>query len=451
MNENETMYDGFNPEEVEKLRARKRTKAPTTTTTQPPPRYTTPLVLLVIDGLDLESEESDQKTTPRLTTVTPSTTISTSSIPGITTPPVTDGSGGEDDERAGPGDDGEGIQPITDEPDYDSEEKKDDPCNYEKYPHPLPNIIRTNRRVSAIKCEEYMWRYKIEEIDRERNRLKCKENSPDDTSEIFGGAKALQGDFPHMGAVGWVTLDGGMKWMCGSTLISPMFTLTAAHCRLASRRMPLKYFDPKMVRFGSVFLYDTNRTRYKDVKIKEFLVMDEYRKNPLQKYNDIGLIRLEEEVKMTLTIRPACLWSGYLVGEVANITGWGKVTTNEDSASKYLRYAEVDVYGVETCKKYVRGRNNRKWPKGLVEHQFCAGKLEGGIDACQGDSGGPLQIRQPMPMDNTHIFHYVAGITSFGIKCGIPNLPGVYTNVSHHSFMCWIEKTVWPEEKNDFC
>ncbi|KAF7246937.1 Serine protease 41 [Varanus komodoensis] len=49
-----------------------------------------------------------------------------------------------------------------------------------------------------------------------------------------------------------------------------------------------------------------------------------------------------------------------------------------------------------------------------------------------GDSGGPLTCR--FPNDTKY---YLIGITSFGIGCGRPKLPGVYVRMSF--YRSWIE------------
>lgn len=50
------------------------------------------------------------------------------------------------------------------------------------------------------------------------------------TGLIVGGVAANSGEFPHMAAIGFPDLDGGVIFGCGGSLISENFVLTAAHC-----------------------------------------------------------------------------------------------------------------------------------------------------------------------------------------------------------------------------
>jgi len=72
------------------------------------------------------------------------------------------------------------------------------------------------------------------------------------------------------------------------------------------------------------------------------------------------------------------------------------------------------------------------------ESTLCAGVQGGGIDSCQGDSGGPLYRVD----DSQNRITSLAGITSWGFRCAIPGIPGIYTNVEF--FIPWIEDTISP-------
>lgn len=89
-----------------------------------------------------------------------------------------------------------------------------------------------------------------------------------------------------------------------------------------------------------------------------------------------------------------------------------------------LKSAKVPLIGDVVC---------RRLYKGITDNMFCAGYLEGGIDACSGDSGGPLVC----DIDGRYT---VMGATSFGAGCAEANAPGVYAKVS--AFLPWIKETV---------
>lgn len=70
-----------------------------------------------------------------------------------------------------------------------------------------------------------------------------------------------------------------------------------------------------------------------------------------------------------------------------------------------------------------------RYRRRIYQSMICAGYPEGGKDSCSGDSGGPLMVREY----NRWI---LVGIVSHGVRCGEPNLPGIYTNVAQ--FVDWI-------------
>lgn len=64
----------------------------------------------------------------------------------------------------------------------------------------------------------------------------------------------------------------------------------------------------------------------------------------------------------------------------------------------------------------------------VTTENFCAGLTDGSADSCQGDSGGPIIS------DNELI-----GLVSWGIGCGRPNSPGVYTSLEAFKSFIWQE------------
>ena len=57
------------------------------------------------------------------------------------------------------------------------------------------------------------------------------------------------------------------------------------------------------------------------------------------------------------------------------------------------------------------------------------------LDTCQGDSGGPL-----MYYSEQREQWMIAGITSYGVGCGLPNYAGVYTRAA--MYVDWIKSVV---------
>lgn len=86
---------------------------------------------------------------------------------------------------------------------------------------------------------------------------------------------------------------------------------------------------------------------------------------------------------------------------------------------------------IEQCKEKFKNIT-QVWYK-----QLCAGGQKN-MDSCTGDSGGPLQAAGIYNGKSVRIIQY--GVVSFGMLCGIEDIPGVYTRVSY--YMNWILDTM---------
>ena len=118
-------------------------------------------------------------------------------------------------------------------------------------------------------------------------------------------------------------------------------------------------------------------------------------------------------------------------------TGWGDKKQRQPGRAKSLkrlRKAEVPVVDQSTCVKA-----NKKYV--ITDNMFCAGYFNGTLgDACQGDSGGPLAIDNSLSLDAADERWVLAGVISWGRRCGGIGSYGVYTRVS--KFARWINNQI---------
>ncbi|KAL6422449.1 hypothetical protein ACFW04_010628 [Cataglyphis niger] len=231
-------------------------------------------------------------------------------------------------------------------------------------------------------------------------------------NRIVGGRPTLPYRYPWIARL---VYDG--RFHCGASLLNNDYVITAAHC---VRRF--MWFMIK-VTFGEHdrCLEKPTETRYV-VRVMtgdfSFLNFD----------NDIALLRLNERVPLSDTIRPICLPSlldNEYIGINAIASGWG--TLKEDGKpSCLLQEVEVPVMSLQEC------RNTSYSPRMISDNMLCAGYLEGKKDSCQGDSGGPLVTEREDKK------YELIGVVSWGNGCARPGYPGVYTRVTR--YMDWILK-----------
>lgn len=191
---------------------------------------------------------------------------------------------------------------------------------------------------------------------------------------------------------------------------------------------------PKFVRLGSNRLSDKSA---KYLRISEIVRHPAFR--PPQIYHDIALLKLEVPVTFGKTIQPACLYPEFdNTPDALFASGWGvKQLDDEEDTSDVLMKARIEIIDNIICS--IKYNRSVIIPRGITPTMICAGDPNGEWhrDTCQGDSGGPIHTYH-----NDYCLPEIVGITSFGVLCGTPNVPGVYTRVAH--YLDWIEAIVWP-------
>ncbi|XP_043670046.1 serine protease snake-like [Vespula pensylvanica] len=253
-----------------------------------------------------------------------------------------------------------------------------------------------------------------------------------ETPLIVGGIKAKMAEFPHMAVIGFGRNLSDVSWLCGGSIISERYILTAAHCLESRDNGPAV-----MVRVGITNL-EIREDNFQERKIIRRTKHPDYQLPA--KYHDLGLIELDHPLELNSNVRPACLETNFQPPEKQAIaTGFGKTSYDAMSTNKDLMKVQLDYITEVSCKKSYRFDLGRRYlPKGFIRNFLCAGIIEGGKDTCQGDSGGPLQRVLARP----YCTYSIVGVTSFGKFCAMKNSPAIYTRVS--SYLDWIESIVWP-------
>ncbi|XP_071288357.1 coagulation factor XI [Agelaius tricolor] len=238
------------------------------------------------------------------------------------------------------------------------------------------------------------------------------------TVRIVGGTDSSPGEWPWQ-----VSLHAKLsrqRHLCGGSIISNQWILTAAHCVSSLE-------NPNIWRIYAGILRQSEINEDTPFfKVEEIIVHSQYKYAHIG--HDIALMKLAEPMNFTDLQLPICLPSK----EDTNIfytdcwvIGWG-YRKEKGRVQDILQKAPVPFMSKEECQARYRKRR-------IGDKVVCAGYDEGGRDACKGDSGGPLSCRHEEVW-------YLVGITSWGEGCARPRQPGVYTKVADYSD--WIlEKT----------
>nr|AAT09848.1 trypsin-like serine proteinase [Anthonomus grandis] len=229
---------------------------------------------------------------------------------------------------------------------------------------------------------------------------------------IVGGEETLVNEYPAM--AGLITRNG--KHLCGATIISSRYVITAAHCVYNTDVNTLfllvgdhDYTTGTDTGFSAIY------------RVKAYEMWDGY--NPSNFQGDIAIVMVDK-INFNDNVGPICLPFRYTYEtferEEVTAVGWGQLEFSGQE-SNVLREVDLEVISNAVCRQDVPS---------LIDSQMCT--FTEGKDACQGDSGGPLFWQNP-----TTKKLFIVGIISKGLGCGSA-VPSENTRVT--SYLEWIQR-----------
>ncbi|KAI4903816.1 hypothetical protein NFI96_014576 [Prochilodus magdalenae] len=259
-------------------------------------------------------------------------------------------------------------------------------------------------------------------------------------------ARIVKGVNAEVGSAPWQVMlfkRSPQELLCGASLISDEWILTAAHCILYPPWNKNFTIDDILVRLGKHVRAKYERGTEKIVAIDEIIIHPKYNwKENLNR--DIALLHMKKPVTFTNEIHPVCLptksVANFLMSEgfKGRVTGWGNLkeswTSNPQNLPAVLQQIHLPIVNQEVCRQSTTIR--------VTDNMFCAGysseDAQSG-DACEGDSGGPFVMKNPD--DNRW---YQIGIVSWGEGCDRDGKYGFYTHLFR--MRRWMRKVI---EKSD--
>ncbi|XP_034248420.1 uncharacterized protein LOC117649629 [Thrips palmi] len=217
-----------------------------------------------------------------------------------------------------------------------------------------------------------------------------------------GNVTASAADFPWHVVIYDLTKD--LQQICGGTLISPKYFVSAAHCFHDGKKM-----SPEAIYragFGKIKRNVSEQEPNEQYRELEKIYIKDYGGSKELYSNDISLVELRDEVDITSTTMPVCVdWGLELPnlrhGELGAVVGFGDTA---ERAHDSLRFALLPFIKSAECKRHV---TDSLAVYNKLPDKFCIGFVNR-TTVAKGDSGGGIAF------PNEERAWYLRGVVSLG-------------------------------------
>uniref|UniRef100_A0A1I8NZT7 Peptidase S1 domain-containing protein n=1 Tax=Stomoxys calcitrans TaxID=35570 RepID=A0A1I8NZT7_STOCA len=210
---------------------------------------------------------------------------------------------------------------------------------------------------------------------------------------IVNGNSANERQFPYQ-----VSLRYHGYHICGGSILSQNYVVTAAHCVKNNPAWTLT------IRAGSRLVNSGGQV----VRVSEVKIHPSYRNFG----NDIALLKLSQPVKFNDTVKAIALARKAPPSGAAVLTsGWGRLGKSIPNTPRVLQYTILNALTNGECKRRLL----------FVEPNILCLAHPAGKGVCSGDSGGPAVYKNEL-----------VGVTNYVVAGCASAYPDGYANVAYH-------------------
>ncbi|XP_059173699.1 transmembrane protease serine 13-like [Physella acuta] len=243
----------------------------------------------------------------------------------------------------------------------------------------------------------------------------CGQTLVDQSRAIVRGEEAPENAWPWY--VYLLTHVSEGTAMCGGSILTEWWILTAGHCMISRNSTIMVYFG-----LTDKTQLDTAKPIKAEKRFTKLYIEDGV------VYNDIMLLKLESPITFSDAIRPVCLPEEDMSKSKNCFSiGFG-ATAPVGEISKKLMQIKSNPMDYKLCRfflRYIAMLNH-------TENLICS-DVERGQGTCFGDSGGPMNCK-------ANSRYFIVGVTSTTFECGQTELPSGLVSV--YAWIEWIKTTI---------